>query len=85
MKYKNATSKKPLIENRIRDFHCLGKKYFSDTFGFFTVKKAWRVSTFHERSEPHVTNSIKVEIKTPYGRIVDMTHHFNPVIWDQEY
>jgi hypothetical protein len=67
---KKATAQKPLIEKRIRKHPFLNKRYFSDKYGFFTVKKIWNVHYWCEHSEPHEDSMLKFEIMTYKGKYI---------------
>lgn len=82
---KQATPKRPLIERRIFKHPLLGKRYFSPSYGFFKVQKLWSVSTYYARVEPHVQNCMKVQMKTDYGKLIQLTHYIEPAVWKQEF
>lgn len=82
---KKATAKKPLIEKRVRKHPLLKKRYFSDKYGFFTVKKLWNVHYWNEHSEPHEDSVLKFEIMTNTGKYILNGYDFNDSVFKQEY
>lgn len=73
---KKATSQKPLIQKRVWKHPFFKKRYFSDKYGFFTVKKAWSVHYWNEHSEPHENSVLKFEIMTYKGKYIVDGHDF---------